>query len=286
MRADESDRRETPGAPRRRPLLFAVLALAVLLVLGLGLRALYRSTAPAVRGDVPAAVPLAPEKPASRPAPAPSPPPEALTTLPAPQSYAPPLPALEDSDAEVRAALSDILPPLAEPALAQGELLRRLAVLAAGFGRGKLLRDKLPLPAPGGRLVVVTRDDRTFLAAANFQRYDALADAVAGLDTGAIARWFDRYEPLLQQAWNELGHGEGSARGALIAGLDLLLAAPDLEGEIELVQPSVFYRYADPALEALPDTQKLLLRIGPNNRLLVKQRARRLREALAAPTVI
>ena len=41
------------------------------------------------------------------------------------------------------------------------------------------------------------------------------------------------------------------------------------------------YEYADPAIEALPGLQKLMIRIGSNNRQLVKERARRLRDALA-----
>jgi Protein of unknown function (DUF3014) len=282
MRAEQQDRVGDPTTRRRRPLLFIVAALLALGLLGLALQAVLRSTAPVTQP-----VTLQPATPA------PEPPAQAAGSILAPVAPAdtqslieqpaaqPPLPALEHSDPEVRATLSDVLPPVAQAALAPDELLRRTVVLASNFARGKLLRDKLPLPAPAGKLAVTMRGDRIYLSATNHARYDALADAAAQLDADAVARWFTRYEPLLQEAWKELGAEQGDVRGAVLAGLDLMLAAPDLEGEIELVQPSVFYKYADPALEALPDTQKLLIRVGPNNRMLLKERARRLRDALA-----
>ena len=38
-----------------------------------------------------------------------------------------------------------------------------------------------------------------------------------------------------------------------------------LEGDVELIQPKVFYEYADPALEGLSPLQKQALRMGPEN---------------------
>ena len=282
MQTDGSDR---PGARRRnkaRPLVFALAAAALLIVLALVLRAVLRTTEPVSRP-----VTMAPptEAPASTPPPATAAPGDtAPAVAPPAEELEPetPLPALEHSDPEVRSTLSDILPSIAQPALERDSLVRRSAALGSSFARGKLVRDKLPLPAPGGKPAIVTRGDRTYLAPENSTRYNALVDAVAELDVDSFARWFKRYEPLVNEAWGELGDGTTDARGALIAGLDLMLAAPDIEGDIELVQPSVFYKYADPALESLPDTQKLLIRIGPANRAVVKDKARRLRDALAA----
>lgn len=284
MRAEQDERLAAP-ARRRRPVLFALLALAVLGMLGAALLMVLRSTEPATRPVVlttpdPAREPPGAAQDAAGEA-QPVAPPAVPVESPA-ESEEPPLPALEHSDPEVRATLADVLPPLAQTVLAPDELLRRTAVVAANFARGRLVRDKLPLPAPPGKLLVTERGDRLYLAEANHARYDALANAFAELDSDALARWFKRYEPLLDEAWRELGTDGGDVRAALIAGLELVLAAPDVQGEIELVQPAVFYKYADPALESLPGTQKLLIRIGPANRQLVKERARRLRDALAA----
>ncbi len=291
MQADNSERIDAAPRRRARPLVFVGLTLAVLAGLGFAVRSLLLatdSTLPPVPVQIPGTRSEA-ERPPTVTAPAAStasptavPTPSIPPPAPAPGEAAePPLPELATSDEEVRASLQDVLPAAMQPALGADELIRRVAVMASSFARGKVLRDKLALPSAKGAFRIEERGDRIYLAAANATRYDALVDTVASLDVDALARWFRRYEPLMQQAWTELGDGEGDVRSAILQGLDVVIAAPDLQGDIELVQPSVFYRYADPAIEALPDSQKLMIRIGQGNREVLRRKAERLRDALA-----
>ena len=286
MRAQDDERITEPRAAGRglaRPALFALLALALVAVTALAVRELLRTMptpgatpathAPGGGASAPAApgvtTPAAP-----RAAPA--------APLPPAEPPVPPLPALAQSDAEVRTTLADIVPAPAHPSLAPDNLVARAAALADAFARGKLVRDKLPLPAMPGKLIVVEREERTFLDTANYARYDAVVAAFAEMDTAALARWYLRYEPLLQQAYAELGNGEARVRDAILGGIELMLAAPAPAGELELTQPAVFYKYADPALESLPESQKLLIRMGPRNRAIIVAQLQRLREALGS----
>jgi len=59
-----------------------------------------------------------------------------------------------------------------------------------------------------------------------------------------------------------------------------LLAAPEPQGPIELVQPKVFYQFADPKLEDLSAGQKLLIRMGPANERNLKEKLRDFRAEL------
>lgn len=286
MRAQDDERITEPRAAGRglaRPALFALLALALVAVTALAVRELLRTMptpgatpathAPGGGASAPAApgvtTPAAP-----RAAPA--------APLPPAEPPVPPLPALAQSDAEVRTTLADIVPAPAHPSLAPDNLVARAAALADAFARGKLVRDKLPLPAMPGKLIVVEREERTFLDTANYARYDAVVAAFAEMDTAALARWYLRYEPLLQQAYAELGNGEARVRDAILGGIELMLAAPAPAGELELTQPAVFYKYADPALESLPESQKLLIRMGPRNRAIIVAQLQQLREALGS----
>jgi hypothetical protein len=288
MHVDSSDRNADARKAqprRRRPMVFLALALLVLGIFGLLLRELLQTTpappvAPLAAPDTskPDHVPLARQPEESRAPAAALAPPEAAARL------EPALPALDDSDEEVRATLSDILPLAMQASLAPSDLLRRAATLADNFGNGKILRDKLPLPAVPGKLKIQERDDRVFLDPANHGRYDLLVDALVQIDPRIVARWFDRYEPLLQQAYAELGNPQQPLRERILAGLQLMLNAPEAPAEIELLQPAVFYKYADPSLEALPDSQKLLLRTGPRNRALLLDRVERLHSALERGT--
>jgi len=63
----------------------------------------------------------------------------------------------------------------------------------------------------------------------------------------------------------------------LVQVIDNLLATPDVKGPIRLVQPKVFYQYADASLENLSAGQKLLLRMGSANEATIKDKLRQLR---------
>jgi hypothetical protein len=48
-------------------------------------------------------------------------------------------------------------------------------------------------------------------------------------------------------------------------------------GPIRLVQPKVMFQYADPNLESSSAGQKLLIRMGPANERIIKQKLREFR---------
>jgi hypothetical protein len=63
----------------------------------------------------------------------------------------------------------------------------------------------------------------------------------------------------------------------LVQVIDNLLETPEVKAPIKLVQPKVFYEYADPSLESRSAGQKLLLRMGPANAEIIKGKLRELR---------
>lgn len=86
---------------------------------------------------------------------------------------------------------------------------------------------------------------------------------------------------MLEEAYREMGLKKGNFHTVMLGAIDNLLAAPIVEGEIRLVRPKVFYQYADPALEKLPNSHKLLLRMGPDNARRVHAKLQELRTKLA-----
>lgn len=96
-----------------------------------------------------------------------------------------------------------------------------------------------------------------------YRRYRALFDR---LDAVELAELFDRYEPALEQAWQDLGEHAGQPfRVRLIEVLEHL-AGFDLPAERPRVhQPEVLYEYIDPQLERLSWGRKVLIRIGPEH---------------------
>ena len=69
--------------------------------------------------------------------------------------------------------------------------------------------------------------------------------------------------------------------GIITDPVDVMLATPMPTGPVELVRPNVMYTFADPALEARPAGQKLLIRMGPDNAAVVKDKLTQLRAIVA-----
>jgi DUF3014 family protein len=105
--------------------------------------------------------------------------------------------------------------------------------------------------------------------------------AIGKLDMKAVAGVYFHYYPLFQQAYQNLGYPNGYFNDRLVQVIDVLLATPQ-PGTIELTRPNVMYTYADPALEARPAGQKLLMRMGPENATAIKGKLMELRAIVTA----
>lgn len=196
------------------------------------------------------------------------------------QVPAEPLPSLDGSDEEVRKRLLDLAPKGFDTLLVNDALLRKFVVLVDNIARGKLAPRYNPLNAPPGTFTVIG-SGRLLADTRSFKRYDPYADALAAMDPGLLVNLYWRYYPLLQQAYVDLGYPRAQFHPRMLAALDMLIAAPVMPGDAELIQPKVLYQYADSSLEALPAAQKQLMRMGPDNQARVQQQLKALRAKLA-----
>lgn len=203
-----------------------------------------------------------------------------------------PLPPLDESDAVVRSEVLAVLPPPVEGSVAPSastlmswldgdDLIRRFAVLADNAAKGGYPWRQLAFLAPQERLPVIADDERIQLDPNGYGRFDAFVDAALLVPPSTAATLLTRYSPLLQEALGELGEGERDPGAIVLAAIDQALATPVIEGPIELVQPKVFYEFADPEIEGLPPLQKQLVRMGPDNVRRLKAHLTEVRAALS-----
>jgi hypothetical protein len=211
-----------------------------------------------------------PVEPEYEPAPALEPPP-----LPEP------LPALDESDVAITAALAEIAGD-DTPAqyLVKNQAISRLVAVVDSLDARQVPPPVNPFKTPEGKFLAVEDGDRYLISAENATRYDAHVRLFSRLDSEALIVMYDRYQPLFQQAWQDNG-GEGSFDDRLVEIIDHLLATPEVGDDIYLVKPEAVYLYADPELEALSAGQKILLRIGPENAAVVKAKLVEIRELLS-----
>ncbi|MEZ5567568.1 MAG: DUF3014 domain-containing protein [Halioglobus sp.] len=288
MKATSDDQLHPVQARRRSPALLVmgvvVAALAAFLLLRGGDDA--DDSAPAgasssagVPAPPVAALPPAPDiprQPVTVVAPSPAP---AAEEAPEP---APP-PTAEEADAMLLGTLqASSLEPQLLALLNVAHPLDVSVAMVDWLAQGVVPRKLLAVPALPAFPVTENDDGQLVMGDAAYARYDGLARAVAAADTAALAAGFHKLRPLLEGAYGKLGLDEDKFDNALIRALDQVLATPEIAGPIPLARKSVMYTYADPALEQLPDVQKQLLRMGPDNLRVIKEQARTLRQQLLA----
>jgi hypothetical protein len=229
--------------------------------------------APAAEAPAPAVpAPLGAEAPAPEAEPAP-PPPAA--------EPAEPLPPLAESDALAReAARGASRHPLAAQALRGSRVIDRFVTAVDQVAEGKAPRRDLDFLRPEGPFLVLGEEPELRVDPGSYRRYDALAAAFASLDAAALVAAYRRLAPLCEESYRALGYPEGGFEARLRAALALLAATPKTSASPALVAETRRYEFADPNLENLPDAQKQLLRMGPQNVERIVAKVREIEAAL------
>ena len=191
------------------------------------------------------------------------------------------LPALNQSDQVVHDSLVGFLgaKPV-EQFLVQENIVRHMVATIDNLPRKKVAVDLRPVKPTPGETVIANQGDTTTLGAANAVRYAPFIHLVESTDPKTLATVYFHLYPLFQQSYEDLGYPGRFFNDRLVEVIDHLLAAPEPLGPIELVQPKVFYQFADPKLEDLSAGQKLLVRMGPANERALKAKLRDFRTEL------
>lgn len=240
-------------------------------------------------------------------APAEAPVPEAPATAPAEESTEPayplpqpapaaerpelePLPPLNESDEYFEMALTDLFGDTLEAQLVDTRLIERLVATVDNLPREKLADRIKPLDTVEGQFTVAQQEESDegngsfTIDPANYERYDALIGMLANTEPQQMVELYQRFFPLLQKAYADLGYPDAYFNDRVVEVIDHLLATPEVEGPVELVRPHVLYEYADPELEQLSSGQKALIRIGSDNAAVVKQKLREFRALITEDT--
>ena len=221
----------------------------------------------------------APAPPAAPATPAPvSSAPQISHPIPGEVNGAAALPALNDSDQVAHDSLAGVLGRNSvDQFLVPQNIVRHIVVTVDNLPRHRVAVDLRPVKPTPGQAATSAQGEITTLSEANFTRYAPLVHAVEGADVKALAVVYQRLYPLFQQAYEDLGYPGKYFNDRLVEVIDQLLAAPEVSGPIQLVQPKVMWEYADKDLENRSAGQKLLIRMGPANERAIKAKLREFR---------
>jgi len=193
------------------------------------------------------------------------------------------LPALNQSDTAIWEALSGLFgEPSLKNLLRPQEMVRHIVVTIDNLPRKTVAARLLPTKPVAGGFRVTERAENLAIAPGNAARYTPYVRLAEMADARDIVALYVRFYPLFQSAYQDLGYPEGYFNDRLVAVIDHLLAAPEVEAPLMLVQPHVLYQFADPELEEQSAGRKILLRMGEENAARVKAKLRQIRAELTS----
>lgn len=115
---------------------------------------------------------------------------------------------------------------------------------------------------------------------ATYERYTPYVELFEAVDSAQWVNLYRQYEPLLLEAYRQMGYSEGSFNERLLVIIDELLATPTASDPVHLNKPEAYYFFTDPELEALTAGQKIMLRMGSGNAARVKVKMEEIRKLL------
>lgn len=189
-------------------------------------------------------------------------------------------PALDQSDSWVQKQLSGIIWKKELLGLLINEdIIRRFVVFVDNFAQGNIVYSHSPFVKPSTSFIAkeqiennsLGNDSQIFeLDESNFKRFSIYVDLLRAADTDTLVEWYKELQPLITEAYSELGYPDQEFKDVLQQSIVKVLDLEFPKGNIELVQPSVMYQYKSSEIEALDDADKLMLRIGKDNLLIIK----------------
>jgi DUF3014 family protein len=227
------------------------------------------------------APPMLPAKSAPAPSPQADAPPAIRNPLPDSDAK---LPTLANSDSLMRESLVELIGGKAfDDFVVPDRLIPRIVATVDNLPRRSAPRRLMPLHPVSGPFITAGAGEQKTLDPTNYRRYAPYVRVLEAAPANTVVSLYVRTYPLFQRAYEELGYGGGYFNDRLVEAIDDLLAAPEINAPIGLMQPKVFYEFTDPDLETRSAGQKMLIRMGAENARRVKAKLLEIRQALAQP---
>jgi hypothetical protein len=193
----------------------------------------------------------------------------------------PELPELDHSDDALAAGLTEVLGADAfKRLIVPQELARHFVAAVDNLPRSAVSSRIMPIRPLNSPLSVAADGDRLTIAPDNSGRYATYVNWVTRADTTHLVALYQRFYPLFQQAYEQLGYPKAYFNDRVIVAIDDMLAAPQPLAGAQLESAHVLYHFADPDLEARSAGQKIMMRLGPDNEARLKSKLRAIRREL------
>jgi hypothetical protein len=165
------------------------------------------------------------------------------------------------------------------------DMIRRFVVFTDNFAQGNLAYAHSPLIKPNAKFLANevnngASSDWKWDESAT-RRFTLYVDLLRSFDSETLVQSYFEMKPLIDQAYAELGYPDDNFTEVLHDAITKVLDMEIPKESLDLVRPSVMFRYKDEKIEALDAADKLLLRLGKENLLVIKSVLLEINERLA-----
>jgi hypothetical protein len=158
------------------------------------------------------------------------------------------------------------------------DLVRRFVMTINNGADPKLPSQSSLLKPLEGELRVEQSTEAVTLSPENYSRYSAYVDLLTSVDNRQLVGIYARHYPLFQKAYRDLGMTD-YFNDRLVDFIDKTISGTEPAEKIRLTRDG-YYKFVDPQLEMWPFAKKALIRIGPANAAIVKEKLKGLRDLL------
>ena len=188
---------------------------------------------------------------------------------------------LEESDEFIRGIIDNIS---SDPRISEwikiDHLIKKFVAAVDNIANGLSPRKQVVFFEPKGEFLVKKKEEKYIIDEDSYKRYDPVANAFSSLDTKETVNLYQRFEPLIQEAYKELGYPDKDFNETLNRAIKELLAVPVVEDDILLISKLKSFELADSELEEMSQAQKHLFRMGPENIKKIQHKLRELQKEL------
>lgn len=189
------------------------------------------------------------------------------------------LPPLSDSDAIFTTSVLSVSPELASWFSAD-DLIKKYITIVNDLAQGLHPYKHFSFLSVGQPFAVNKDSNGLYISKASYQRFDALAAAIDKINVTAAITLYQQFQPLFQEVYNSFSYAQEHTLGDIFKkAAAQVLEAPVIDTHIRIIQPAVYYKYADAKLEELNPVHKQMLRMGPDNTRIIQNKVRILLEA-------
>jgi hypothetical protein len=166
------------------------------------------------------------------------------------------------------------------------DMIRRFVVFTDNFSQGSLAYEHSPLVKPNASFSAIETNSPEEGTTwqwdeSSARRFSLYVDLIRSMDSEMLVQWYVELKPLIDEAYQELGYPDEDFTDVLQSAITKVLDMEIPKSAPILERPSVMYRYKDEDMELQDDADKLLLRLGKENLLVIKSVLLEINEKLA-----